>query len=88
MSYFFYPSGKKEDMTLDQLKPKQSGLVDSVDPFSQRTRLMELGFVQGSEVTFISSTPFGDPNIYHIRGTAIALRKIDAKHIHLRTAQG
>jgi Fe2+ transport system protein FeoA len=30
------------------------------------------------------STPFGDPNIYALRGTSIALRKSEAKCIRVR----
>ena len=49
-----------------------------------KRHLMELGFVEGSPIQFLMSTPFGDPNIYSLRGTSIALRKSEAKCIHVK----
>lgn len=71
--------------TLDTLVPGQSATIShlSADP-SLKLHLMELGFVAGSPITFLMSTPFGDPLIYSLRGTSIALRKSEARCIHVR----
>ncbi len=72
-------------MTLDMLMPQEIAHVSHISPESGiKTQLMEMGFVTGSPITFLMSTPFGDPNIYSIRGTAIALRKSQAKCIHVK----
>lgn len=74
-----------EGMALDRLTPGQAGVVLKVEAEpALRLHLMELGFVGGSPVTFLMSTPFGDPNIYSLRGTSIALRKSEAKCIRVR----
>jgi len=46
-----------------------------------RRRLMDLGFVQGSQVTVVRRSPFGDPTAYLIRGAVIALRREEATWI-------
>jgi ferrous iron transport protein A len=74
-----------EGTTLDRLRPGQTGLVMKVEAEAAlKLHLMELGFVAGSPIVFLMSTPFGDPNIYALRGTSIALRKSEAKCIRIR----
>ncbi len=41
-------------------------------------RLMDLGFVPGSEVRPLFSAPMGDPRAYLVCDTVIALRQRDA----------
>lgn len=78
------PSG--EAKSLDQLRPGEAGVVVKVEAEpALKLHLMELGFVAGSPIVFLMSTPFGDPNIYALRGTSIALRKSEAKCIRVRT---
>ena len=43
--------------------------------------LMNLGFVPGLEVTVANSGPGGDPRIYRVDGTEVALRKELSKRI-------
>ena len=72
-------------VTLDQLRGGEKAVVHAVEAEAGvKMRLLELGFVAGSAVTFLMSTPFGDPNIYALRGTSIALRKSEAKCIQVR----
>lgn len=49
--------------------------------FENYSRLIELGFTEGSEVVPIHFSPSGDPTAYCIRGCVIALREEDAKNI-------
>jgi len=75
----------EEGTTLDRLRPGQAGMVMKVEAEAAlKLHLMELGFVAGSPIAFLMSTPFGDPNIYALRGTSIALRKSEAKCIRVR----
>lgn len=72
--------------TLDTLAPGQSASIARVTAEGGlRMHLMELGFVAGSPITFLMSTPFRDPNIYCLRGTSIALRKSEARCIQVTT---
>jgi ferrous iron transport protein A len=78
------PSG--DGKPLDLLRPGEAGVVVKVEAEpALKLHLMELGFVAGSPIVFLMSTPFGDPNIYALRGTSIALRKSEAKCIRVRT---
>lgn len=70
--------------TLASLVPGQSAVISGNSAEgSLRMHLMELGFVAGSAITYVMSTPFGDPRIYSLRGTSIALRKTEARCIQV-----
>ena len=45
--------------------------------------LMNLGFVPGLEVTVARSGPGGDPRVYRVEGTEIAMRRDVSRHIHV-----
>jgi Fe2+ transport system protein FeoA len=69
---------------LASLVPGQSAVISGISAEgSLRMHLMELGFVSGSAITYVMSTPFGDPHIYSLRGTSIALRKSEARCIQV-----
>ncbi len=70
---------------LDALRGSDEVLVDSLDgPDVLKRRLMEIGFVPGSRVRFEMATPFGDPLVYSLRGSKIALRRNEARCIRFR----
>jgi ferrous iron transport protein A len=78
-------AGVEAGVALDTLRPGQAGTVLRVEAEpALKLHLMELGFVSGSPIAFLMSTPFGDPNIYALRGTSIALRKSEARCIRIR----
>ncbi len=45
--------------------------------------LMNLGFVPGLEVTVARSSPGGDPRVYRVEGTEVAMRRDLSCHIHV-----
>ena len=45
--------------------------------------LMNLGFVPGLEVTVERSSPGGDPRVYRVEGTEVAMRRELSRHIHV-----
>lgn len=55
------------------------GFKEFDTPLSQR--LLELGFVSGSVITFCGKAPFGGPFMYRIHGGKLALRKSDATSV-------
>ena len=62
------------------------GTVQNIsDKLTIRTRLMELGLVEGTEVSCIGASPLGDPRAYMIRGAVIALRSEETKNIKIRS---
>lgn len=46
-----------------------------------KSRLLELGFVNGSQIKFAHKSPTNENIAYEIKGTIIGLRDIDAKNI-------
>jgi len=45
--------------------------------------LMNLGFVPGLVVKVLRSGPGGDPRVYRVDGTEIAMRRDVSRHIHV-----
>lgn len=68
--------------TLAMLLPGESGRVRDVQTQELlRRRLLELGFAPGERVRCLFSSSAGDPAAYLVRGTVIALRRVDANRI-------
>lgn len=75
-------------MTIDELPRSGRGVVTSIDARgAERRRLMDLGVLPGAEVVVEGTSPLGDPTAYRVRGTVIALRRAQARGIHVRSGQ-
>ncbi len=71
---------------LSNLQISERGKVVGISPAcrgSQMRRLLDLGFVQGTEVEAELLSPGGDPTAYRVRGALIALRKDQAKLVYI-----
>ncbi|MGJ7906475.1 FeoA family protein [Actinopolyspora sp. H202] len=74
--------------TLDRLKRGQTATVTAVDIHGpQRRRLMDLGVLPGSRIHIDRVSPLGDPTAYLVRGSVIALRREQARGIHITVEQ-
>ena len=70
---------------LAELRPNEPGVLDHLDlPEDIARRLMELGFVPGHLVTPARSAPGGEPRVYRVDGSEVALRRETAKRLILR----
>ncbi len=70
---------------LTALRKGESGTLDHIDlPEEDARRLMELGFLPGHSVTSAHAAPGGDPRVYRVDGSEIALRRETARHLILR----
>ena len=49
-----------------------------------KRRLQDIGMVPGTQVFCAHQSPLGDPLAFLIKGTLIAIRREDARHIYLR----
>ena len=47
-------------------------------------RLREIGVTEGTRICRKRQAPLGDPSIYMVRGSALAIRAQDAAHILVR----
>ena len=75
-----------EATTLADLRPGKEAVLERLDVADDvARRLMELGFLPGSTVTAAHRAPGGDPRVFRVDGSEIALRRETAKHIYLRS---
>ena len=71
--------------TLANLRQGESGTLDRLDlPDDVARRLMELGFLPGHTVVPARSAPGGEPRVYRVDGSEVALRRETASRLILR----
>ena len=79
------PRHKRLPEKLSELREGEQGILDRIDlPEAVSQRLMELGFLPGTSVTAAQSAPSGDPRVFRVDGTEIALRRETALHLFLK----
>jgi ferrous iron transport protein A len=82
-------SGNKEFglplASLFDLRRGETGVVDRIDlPTDDARRLMELGFLPGARITAGLSAPGGDPKVFQVDGSEVALRGETARQMKIR----
>ncbi len=71
--------------TLVDLERGDAAVLDAIElPRDDARRLMELGFLPGTTVTAGRSAPGGDPRVFQVDGSEIALRRETAKRLKIR----
>lgn len=74
-------------MNLSQLKPGETGVIDTVGgEGALRRRLLDMGLTPGTTVAVRKVAPFGDPFELHLRGYELTLRGEDARIIKMKKA--
>ena len=72
--------------TLLHLRKGDVAILDRIDlPVDDARRLMELGFLPGTPVTAGQSAPGGDPRVFRVDGSEIALRRATAGQLTIRS---
>jgi len=72
---------------LDELSPGQEAVLERLDlPAEDARRLMELGFLPGHPVVPAMAAPGGDPRVFRVDGSEIALRSETASRLIVRCA--
>lgn len=72
-------------MTLDTLKPGESGMIAAVGgEGALRRRLLDMGLTPGTKVAVKKMAPMGDPIELSLRGYLLSIRKEDAAKITLK----
>ena len=71
--------------TLKDLGRYEEAILESIDlPERDARRFMELGFLPGAVVAAAGRSPFGDPRVYRVDGSEVALRRETAARLILR----
>lgn len=77
---------KSAPTTLGELGEGQAGVLERLDlPEDVAQRLMEMGFLPGQEVVPARSAPGGDPRVFRVDGSEVALRRETASRVILRS---
>ena len=70
--------------TLATLRQGESGILDRLElPEAFAHRLMQLGFIPGVLIEAAHQAPGGDPRVYRVDGSEIALRQETARHLFM-----
>lgn len=82
------PKGRKtheHQRSLKDLKRGEFGILDRLElPDDMSRRLMELGFLPGTRIVAAHCAPGGDPTVFRVDGSEIALRRETSSHLYLR----
>lgn len=71
--------------SLMDLRHGDAAILDGIDlPAEDARRLMELGFLPGTKITAGRSAPGGDPRVFQVDGSEIALRRETARRLTVR----
>ena len=72
-------------VALIDLELGEAGTIDQISlPPADQQFLMRIGFVPGAEIRFSRRAPLGDPGVYSVDGTEIALRAETASYIFVQ----
>lgn len=73
--------------TLAELREGEEACLDRIDlPEPEARRLMELGFLPGTRIAAARSSPFGDPRVFRVDGSEVALRRETAARLMVRVS--
>lgn len=71
-------------LSLESIKPGHSAKVKKIHGIgSLKSRIMDMGITQGTEIKIRKCAPLGDPMQLEVRGYQLSLRKVDAKNIEI-----
>jgi ferrous iron transport protein A len=80
-------SGSGGKRNLAELPAGEAGVLETLElPEDVSRRLMELGFLPGHVVTPSHSAPGGDPRVFRVDGSEIALRRETSARLWVRPA--
>lgn len=70
---------------LSELREGEHGVLEEIDlAADEAQRIMELGFIPGTRVVAGRAAPGGDPRVYRVDGSEVALRRETAARLKLR----
>lgn len=74
------------NISLSQASPNKTYTLKTISPHCNGyERLLEMGFIPGSKLNYISKLRLGGPLIINIENTKVAIRRDDAQYITIQT---
>lgn len=74
--------------TLAELREGESAVLESLHLEENiARRLMELGFLPGQMIAAARSAPGGDPRVFRVDGSEVALRRETASQLQVRISE-
>ncbi|HET7010188.1 MAG TPA: FeoA domain-containing protein [Anaerolineales bacterium] len=76
-----------DSIRLSELPHLARGTITAIDPALRgltRRRLLDFGLTPGARIEVELANVFGDPRGYRVRGTLVALRSQQARHVYVR----
>ena len=77
----------EQELRLCDLCPGERALLVGLPCGSLRQRLMDIGFLEDTEIECVGISPLGDPAAYLVRGAVFALRQEDSRCIVVRRGE-
>lgn len=78
-------NGAPAPPTLVDLRRGDAAVLEAIElPSEEARRLMELGFLPGTRITAGRSAPGGDPRVFQVDGSEIALRQETARRLKVK----
>jgi ferrous iron transport protein A len=79
---------RRDRPSLADLTEGETGVLESLDlPEDVALRLMELGFLPGAVIEAGKTAPGGDPRVFRVDGSEIALRRETAMNLLLKSSR-
>ena len=79
---------KRQPRNLTELKRGEQGVLERIDlPEDDARRLMEMGFLPGHTIIPAHAAPGGDPRVFRVDGSEVALRRETAIKMILRSPE-
>ena len=69
---------------LSALKIGEKAIIADIDSSHIKSRLLEMGLVEGVEIKKIMTAPLGDPSAYQLNGYTLSLRKKEAELVSIQ----
>lgn len=77
-------SVNNDPQTLLDLRDGENGLVEAIDlPADMANRLMEMGFLPGAIISRGHAAPGGDPRVFRVDGSEVAIRRETAARVRI-----
>ncbi|MBI1345099.1 iron transporter [bacterium] len=62
---------------------QQARVLDLVGEDAIAVRLMEMGLIEGTDVSYLGAAPLGDPLEFAVRGYRLSLRRSEADRVQV-----